>query len=90
MRPGPPRDYENIPEIPLFFLENIDRKAGFFFFLSQEMLSVKKGTILTANSPSFLSLEDIQNVNEGIFRPKTTGAVSGFFHPSFAREKRNN
>ncbi|PKL70260.1 MAG: hypothetical protein CVV30_02555 [Methanomicrobiales archaeon HGW-Methanomicrobiales-1] len=36
---------------------------------------------LRTNTPhSFFSIEDIRYANEGVFRPKKSGALSGFFH----------
>ena len=45
--------------------------------------------IRTVNSRAFFSIEDVRDVNEGVFRPKDQGVLTGVFR-SVLHKKRNN
>jgi len=41
----------------------------------------------STNPPAFFSIEDVRYVNEGVFRPKKSNAITGLFH-SFIRPRK--
>ena len=59
----------------------------FLFLVNRIDVSRITVHIQSTNPHAFYSIEDVQYVNEGVFRPKKPNAINGLFH-SFIRPRK--